>query len=306
MIRLKLLVVVTSAWLALAIPTRTFADPIYSLKVNVVQVFDDAGGNGTPLDPSNNANLGYLYQSKVNEIWAQAGIQVNFNVTTWNSSAAQRLTSNELSALYANTFAGAPGIATDALQIFFVKDHPGTGYNGTAGTGWVDNPLANPLGQARNAGNNQLFIDGTFTSIGRGVMTNEGFAREDLARTLAHEIGHGLGLRHVDEMPVDAGSVQDPRFTLSSTTANLMWSAGQGPVYNFALNADPNLTVLQENARLNSAQIAAAIYNGTRLDPDGNGFGVLRLIAVPEPSTACLWIFGTAVVLHRRRSCGRA
>ncbi len=275
--------------------TLTYADPIYSLNVNVVQV------NGTPLDPTDVNGTGYLYQSQVNEIWAQAGIGINYTVTQWNSLEAERLTSAERSSLYNNTFAGAPGIATDALQIFFVKDHPGTGYTGVAGTGWVDNPLADPLSNARNAGNNQLFIAGTFSSNGRGVMANEGFASDSLSTTLAHEIGHALGLRHVDEIAgTAAGTVQDPRFTLDISTPNLMWSAGLGPDYNTSLNADPNLSVLQENARLTPEQIAAAIYNGTRLDPDGNGTSVLR--TVPEPTTGGVLLLCAVVCLrHRRR-----
>ena len=56
--RINLLVAISSAWFALVSPTLSFADPIYSLNVNVVQVFDDAGANGSPLDPSNNADLG--------------------------------------------------------------------------------------------------------------------------------------------------------------------------------------------------------------------------------------------------------
>ncbi len=295
--RMKLLVTISSTLFALVSPTLLFADPIYSLNVNVVQVFDDDGANGTPLDPSNDANLGYLYESQVNQIWAQAGIQVNFTLTSLNSAAAQRLTQTAMDEL----FASEP-VPIDTLQIFFVMDHPGTGYTGS-GTGWVDNPLGDPENGGRSAGINQLYIDGTFPSNGRGAMANEGIAVDPLSRTIAHEIGHGLGLRHVDELELltDPGSVQDPRFTLSHSLPNLMWSAGVGPGYNGGLDGDPNLNVLQENSHLTAEQIAAAIYNGTRLDPDGNSIGVLRLIAVPEPTIAGIWIVCAVVAFRRRR-----
>ena len=255
----------------------------WNLNVEIVQVCDDAGNNCAALDPTLDSDQGYAYSASVNEVWAQADVQVSFSFSTWNNTAAQRLTFTERDAIYEDSFTSAtgdplPDIPVDALQIFFVNDHPGTGYNGNSGTGWVDNPLTNPQFSARNAGNNQLFIDGTFVSNGRGVMANEGFVGDSLSGTITHEIGHGLGLRHVEEVNggAGAGSIQDPSFSLPPTTPNLMWGAGFGPNYDFALDNDGTLTTLQENFPLLSQQIAAAIFNGERLDPDGNGIGVLQ------------------------------
>lgn len=269
----------------------------YNLNVEIIQVRNDAGGNATPLEPSGGTANAYVYESQVNEIWNQAGIQVTFNYTTWDNTAAQQLTSAERSAVYNNTFAAGtgdalPGLGVDRVQIFFVMDHPGTGYTGGGGTGWVANPLANPQFSARNAGNAQLYIDGTFSSNGRSVMANEGFATDSLSGTIAHEIGHLLGLRHVEDVNNGAGAdtVQDPDFTLGTSTANLMWGAGFGPSYNGG-------QTLIQNFDLNSDQIAAAIYNGLRLDPDGNSTGVLQVI--PEPST--LPIFAASILLMARR-----
>lgn len=290
----------------LASSAELLADPIYNLNVQIIQVCDDAGANCTNLGPSGLAgDTSYLYTSQVNSIWAQAGIQVTYLPTVqWNNTAAQRLTSAERGSIYSNSFSTGsgsplPGLGTDAVQIFFVKDHSGTGYNGTVGSGWVGTPLDNPSTSARNAGNAQLYIDGTFSSNGRSVMANEGFSSDSLSGTIAHEIGHLLGLRHVQDVNGGAGdgTVQDPDYMVASTTPNLMWGSGFGPAYSNGLS-------LVENYDLNSEQIAAAIYNGTRLDPDGNGIGVLQ--AIPEPSSVAVLLFlATSVVSRRRRTyCG--
>ena len=270
----------------------------YNLNVEIIQVLDDSGSNGTPLLGSDGGS--YIYSSQVNDIWNQAGIQVSFTNSTWNNTEAQRLDSTERTAIYNNTFAAGtgdslPGLATDSLQIFFVMDHSGTGYNGTAGSGWVGSPLSNPSTSARNAGNNQLGISG-FTSNGRGLMANEGFAADSLSGTIAHEIGHAMGLRHVENVNGGAGNgtVQDPNYTVGLTTPNLMWGAGSGPSYSGSLD-------LQQNFDLNQEQIDAAIFNGLDLDPDGNGTGVLQLI--PEPSsTSLIALGGLALLLRRKRT----
>lgn len=290
----------TAALLFVGGSTNLLADPIYNLNVQIIQVCNDAGVDCTNLGPAGGVDTSYLYSSQVNSVWAQAGIQVTYLPTVqWNNTSAQRLTSAERTSIYNNTFASGsgsalPGLATDAVQIFFVQDHTGTGYDGTAGSGWVGNPLPDPLTSARNAGNAQLYIDGTFSSNGRSVMANEGFAGDQLSGTLAHEIGHLLGLRHVQDVNggAGAGSVQDPNYTVASTSPNLMWGSGFGPTYNNGLS-------LAMNYDLNPEQIAAAIYNGTRLDPDGNGIGVLQ--AVPEPSSVAVLMFLVTGIAARRR-----
>lgn len=96
----------------------------YNLNVQIVRVFDDSGGDGAPLNSPSRGS--YLYESGVNEIWEQAGIQVTFRPTvSWNNTEAQRLDFNERNAIYSDTFsttsgAPLPELSIDTFQVFFV------------------------------------------------------------------------------------------------------------------------------------------------------------------------------------------
>src|SRR6056297_6918 len=281
----------------------------HRLKVEIVQVCNDDGTLCTPLDPGNDVLRGYAYESQVNAVWAQAGIGVDFTYSTWNNTQAQRLTSAEMSTNSLNdstlfgsglqTLSGDPQPVNlpGSLQYYFVMDHPGTGYTGD-GTGWVDNPLGSPMSSARSAGIAQLYIHNTFASNGRAVMANEGFTADSLSGVIAHEIGHSLGLRHVEDINAGeaADTIQDPAFMLATNTANLMWGFGSGPNY------DPNL-FLTENFALNQQQIDAAIFNGTNFDIGGQF--ALTAVAVPEPTTLTMLGLGTATILVRRHRLDR-
>lgn len=273
------------------------------IDVEIVQVCNNAGLMCALLDPNGGgaaytagSATGYVYENDVNTIWAQAGLSVNFIYTTWNNSAALDLSGPERTSLYADTWladghAGpAPpsiidGTANDdrALQFFFVDDHPGT-------ASWAANPL--PSGSGRNAGNAQLGVVPMFSTNGRGVMANEGATFQILSGTLAHEMGHALGLRHIDDTGtpmVDesggaTGASNDPIVDLPQTTHNLMWEGGSGPANN-------TFTSLTQFHYMNADQAAAAIENGI----------ALGILAVPEPSAFAF----LAIVMSLSAGCAR-
>lgn len=207
------------------------------LTIQPIQVCDDGGGSC-----ANSAQE--LYLDATNKIWAQAGLTFNYlGFTTTNSSTFLTLEDQtEVDSL----FSTAPGAAVNPLVIsmWFVADH------------------YSAYGEVNAIGGNKIVISQSVFTAGR-------------LDTIAHEVGHLLGLLHDD-----AGVETD--FLMRSGESRLTPTV-LGDITPDGAGLD----------RLTGAQITTALSDS-------------KIDAVPEPGTFATMFAGLGVLgfVMRRRQKG--
>ena len=154
---------ISVAALGAALPA--IAAPIdKTLTIKVIQVCNDAGANCASLGPSGNN----YFASEVNKIWAQAGISIDFDFFGQINSTALSYNADFNSL----TAAGNNYQSTSVVEMFLTH----TFNDGSYGIGW-------------------LGVGGFGIAMDDVMAYNGGIGRID---TIAHELGHNLGLDHVN------------------------------------------------------------------------------------------------------------
>jgi hypothetical protein len=227
---------------------------VFQLTVQPIQVCQDDGAGC-----ANAARQ--LYEPETDKIWAQAGIDVEFLpwVSYYETDFLAVTSGAELENLMFGSGHGESGTA-GVISMWFVNTLPGAGEFGAASVGGMHSAIADP----------------TFT-----------FGRLD---TIAHELGHNLGLSHPSAAPIE----------------NLMTSghvrgipSGIADIYPDGAGRD-QLTAQQIVQVLNTG-LANGMLSDVSFSQDA--------VAQPEPSTLLLLASGLAYgirTVRRRRQASPA
>lgn len=139
-----------------------------TLTLQVYRVCDDAGANCASMGPSGDQ----FFSAETNKIWAQAGIGVNFAyIGDIDSTAYSHIDDSVLGDGFADLSAhyGTMGPSASIVDLFLVHTVAGAYGEGWLGTG------------------------GLVMAMDTVMDFNGGLGRID---TIAHELGHNLGLDH--------------------------------------------------------------------------------------------------------------
>ena len=160
-----------------------------------VQAIQTALDNGSsPATVLGNATQRAEIETKIDRIWAQAGIDIEFlpTVVRYNNTFAYQGSNGtgtrnqgDFSTILSQAAAqgGILNASASVINMFFVNVVPGFG----------------PLSAKTSAGLANIGRNGIAAYVGASLLTF-GKGTDVIAGVLAHEIGHNLGLKHTPPM----------------------------------------------------------------------------------------------------------
>lgn len=270
-------IVIASAYLGSAVSAALIVDAPQPITRRVtVQLIQTALDNGTTLATVfGNATQRATIESSIDLIWAQAGIDVDVlpPINRYNNTFAYQgnagtgtRPATDLTTIFSNAARASSVLNADTkvLNFFFVNVVPGFA----------------PLNEWTSAGYANIGAAGYTNAIGATLFDGDNlFSTADnldvIAKTMAHEIGHNLGLVHL------AGGLMDgnnqPNQKLTSVQVSTARSLRYAQAFTTPITGDYNA-----NGRVDAADYILwrnmTNLTGSGLAADGNGSGSVDAI----------------------------
>lgn len=213
-----------------------------------------------------------LFEKEMDKIWSQAGIDIEFNpFTQYNSPGDSSISYDELAGYYSGGFIG-PGTYHPPTYWTAAQSDPSAAADPFTINMWFTDTITSPVGDILGISNFIANPDGSISLGANGVVIANGVFDDPahpLFAVLAHELGHNLGLFHIDDSAWPT--------TTSENARNLM--------SRYMLHADSIDDIYPDGEGRNR-------LDQHQIDLARNSPFVRDYSSIPEPATIILFSIG--------------